>query len=69
VGVGEVDCWSGGCVRKATGDDALRGDAGESLVEGETGSVATNSSVAHMLGLLQTYFGKCWISWVTGTSL
>ena len=24
-------------VRKATGDDALRGDAGESLVEGETG--------------------------------
>jgi hypothetical protein len=30
-------------VRKATGDDALRGDAGETLVEGETGSLATNS--------------------------
>ncbi len=28
-------------MRKATGRDALRGDAGESLVEGETGSVAT----------------------------
>ncbi len=32
-------------VRKATGDDALRGDAGESLVEGETGSVATDSDL------------------------
>jgi hypothetical protein len=37
-------------VRKATGEDALRGDAGESLVEGETGLVATNSD-------LRTYAG------------
>src|ERR1700752_4665738 len=32
-------------VRKATGDEALRGAAGESLIEGETGSVATNAGL------------------------
>ncbi len=37
-------------VRKATGDDALRGDAGESLVEGETGSVATASELRAYVG-------------------
>ena len=43
-------------VRKATGDDALRGDAGESQVEGETGSVATTIRIfVRMSGLLQTY--------------
>ena len=38
-------------VRKATGDDARRGDDGESLVEGETVSVATNSGVRAYVGI------------------
>ena len=43
-------------VRKATGDDVLRGDAGENLVEAETGSVATDIRIfVRMLGLLQSY--------------
>jgi hypothetical protein len=43
-------------VRRPTGDDALRGDAGESLIEGETGSIATNSELrSRMLGLLRSY--------------
>src|SRR5271169_937749 len=32
-------------VRKATGDDALSGDAGERLVEGESGSAAIDSDI------------------------
>jgi hypothetical protein len=43
-------------VRKATGDDALRGDAGESLVEGETGSVATNSGLRAYVGIAPDLF-------------
>jgi hypothetical protein len=43
-------------VRKATGDDALRGDAGQSLVEGETGSVATNSAVSAYVGIAPDVF-------------
>ena len=43
-------------VRKATGDDALRGDAGESLVEGETGSVATNSDLRAYVGIAPELF-------------
>ena len=43
-------------VRKATGDDALRGDAGESLVEGETGSVATNSGLRAYVGIAPELF-------------
>src|ERR1700722_10275169 len=43
-------------VRKATGDDALRGEAGESLVEGETGSVATNSGLRAYVGIAPELF-------------
>jgi hypothetical protein len=43
-------------VRKATGDDALRGDAGESLVEGETGSVATDSDLRAYVGIAPELF-------------
>ena len=43
-------------VRKATGDDALRGDAGESLVEGETGSVASNSDIRTYVGIAPDLF-------------
>jgi hypothetical protein len=43
-------------VRKATGDDALRGDAGESLVEGETGSVATGSDLRAYVGIAPELF-------------
>lgn len=43
-------------VRKATGRDALRGDAGESLVEGETGSVATNSEIRAYVGIAPELF-------------
>ena len=42
--------------RKATGDDALRGDAGETLVEGETGSVATNSGLRAYVGTAPDLF-------------
>jgi hypothetical protein len=43
-------------VRKATGADALRGDAGETLVEGETGSVATNSDLRAFVGIAPDLF-------------
>ena len=43
-------------VRKATGDYALRGNAGESLVEGETGSVATNSGLRAYVGIAPDLF-------------
>src|SRR5580658_6937377 len=43
-------------VRRATGDDALRGDAGEILVEGETGSVETNSGVRAYVGIAPELF-------------
>jgi Domain of unknown function (DUF4331) len=43
-------------VRKATGNEAVRGDAGESLVEGETGSVATNSGVRAYAGIAPELF-------------
>jgi Domain of unknown function (DUF4331) len=43
-------------VRRATGDDALRGDAGESLVESETGSVATNSDLRAYVGIAPELF-------------
>src|SRR5271168_3737353 len=43
-------------VRKATGNDALRGEAGESLVEGETGSVATNSGLRAYVGIAPDLF-------------
>jgi hypothetical protein len=43
-------------VRKATGADALRGDAGESVVEGETGSVATNSGLRVYVGIAPDLF-------------
>jgi hypothetical protein len=43
-------------VRKATGDDALCGDAGESLVEGETGSVATGSDLRAYVGIAPELF-------------
>jgi hypothetical protein len=43
-------------VRKATGDDALRGASGESLVEGETGSVATNSGLRAYVGIAPDLF-------------
>jgi Domain of unknown function (DUF4331) len=43
-------------VRKATGDDALRGEAGETLVEGETGWVATDSDVRAYVGIAPELF-------------
>ena len=43
-------------VRKGAGDDALRGDAGESLIEGETGSVATNSDLRAYVGTAPDLF-------------
>src|SRR6516162_5507314 len=43
-------------VRKATGDDALRGDAGEGLLEGETGSVAANSELRAYVGIAPELF-------------
>jgi hypothetical protein len=43
-------------VRKATGDDALRGDAGETLIVGETGSVATDSSLRAYVGIAPDLF-------------
>jgi hypothetical protein len=43
-------------VRKATGDDALRGDAGESLLESETGSVATDSDLRTYVGIAPDLF-------------
>jgi hypothetical protein len=43
-------------VRKATGNDALRGDAGESLVEGETGSVATDANLRAYVGIAPDLF-------------
>ena len=44
--------WTMKFIEHRVADDALRGDAGESLVEGETGSVATNSG-------LRAYVGDC----------
>jgi Domain of unknown function (DUF4331) len=43
-------------VRKAMGDDALRGDVGERLVEGETGSVATDSELRAYVGIAPELF-------------
>jgi hypothetical protein len=43
-------------VRRATGRDALRGDAGERLVEGETGLVATNSKIRAYVGIAPELF-------------
>ena len=43
-------------VRKATGDDALRGDVGESSVEGETGSVATDLDLCVYVGIAPYLF-------------
>ena len=43
-------------VRKAAGDDALRDDAREILVEGETGSVATNSGLRAYVGTAPDLF-------------
>jgi hypothetical protein len=43
-------------VRKATGDDALRGDAEETLVEGETSSVATNADLRAYVGTAPDLF-------------
>src|SRR5882672_5452157 len=43
-------------VRKATGADALRGDAGESLFKGETGSIATDSDLRAYVGIAPELF-------------
>jgi Domain of unknown function (DUF4331) len=43
-------------VRKATADDALRGDAGETLVEGETGSVVTDADLRAYVGIAPDLF-------------
>jgi len=42
--------------RKATGDEARRGDAGEILVEGETGLLATNSGILAYVGIAPELF-------------
>jgi hypothetical protein len=43
-------------VRRATGDDAVRGDGGESLIEGETGSVANHSGARAYVGIAPDLF-------------
>jgi Domain of unknown function (DUF4331) len=43
-------------VRRATGDDALRGDSGELLLEGETGTVASASGVRAYAGIAPELF-------------
>jgi hypothetical protein len=43
-------------VRKATGDDAVRGDGGEILAEGETGSIAAQSDVRSYVGIAPELF-------------
>jgi hypothetical protein len=43
-------------VRRATGDEAVRGDAGDLLVEGETGKVATTSGVRAYVGIAPELF-------------
>jgi hypothetical protein len=43
-------------VRRSTAHDALRGDAGESLAEGETGTVATNSDLRAYVGTAPDLF-------------
>jgi hypothetical protein len=43
-------------VRRGTGDDALHGDAGEILIEGETGSAATQSEVRAYVGIAPELF-------------
>lgn len=43
-------------VRYATGDDALRGSAGELLVEGETGKVVTTAAVRAYVGIAPELF-------------
>lgn len=43
-------------VRRATGDDALRGDGGQTLVEGETGSVVTASDLRAYVGTAPDVF-------------
>ena len=43
-------------VRRATCDDALRGDGGESLVAGETGSIATDSELRAYVGTAPDVF-------------
>jgi hypothetical protein len=43
-------------VRRATGDDAVRGAAGDLLVEGETGKVETKSGVRAYVGIAPELF-------------
>jgi hypothetical protein len=43
-------------VRKATGDDGLHGDAGQNLLEGETGSVTTGSDLRAYVGIAPDLF-------------
>jgi hypothetical protein len=43
-------------VRRATGEDATRGDAGELLIEGETGKIASKSEVRVYVGIAPELF-------------
>jgi hypothetical protein len=43
-------------VRRATGDDAVRGDSGELLFEGETGTVASASGIRAWVGIAPELF-------------
>src|SRR5215471_5157251 len=43
-------------IRKATGNEALRGDAGELLLEGETGKIEMNSGVRAYVGIAPELF-------------
>ena len=43
-------------VRRATGDDALRGNSGELLLEGETGTVASASGIRAWVGIAPELF-------------
>jgi hypothetical protein len=45
-------------VRRAMGEDALRGDAGENLIEGETGSVATAADLRAYVGTAPDLFAS-----------
>jgi hypothetical protein len=43
-------------VRRATGGDAVRGDGGETVVQGETGSVASDAGIRAYVGIVPELF-------------
>jgi len=43
-------------VRRSTGKEAFRGEAGETLIEGETGKIGSKSAIRAYAGLASSYF-------------